>query len=74
MGRVAGAVPRSNCGLAKGWVLPVSRSDCDSSIGCVISGRGAAADCVACCAGAVAQNGGQSVPGHEIASCDQEGS
>jgi len=32
------AVPRSNCGRARGWVFPLSVVSCESSIAAVISG------------------------------------
>lgn len=47
MGSVAGAVPKSNSGRAKGYVLPWSTVNCDSSTGSVISGAGIAG--AACC-------------------------
>src|ERR1700758_2305400 len=53
IGRVAGAVPRSNSRCASGCVLPFSTFTRDSSRAWVISGRGAGKDADAdCCAAA----------------------
>src|SRR5579872_508036 len=57
MGKLAGAVPKSNSGRASGCTLPFSVVNCVSSIACVISGRGATAPvCSACCATTPAHN------------------
>src|ERR1700676_959031 len=57
MGRLAGAVPRSNSGRASGCVLPFSVMSWDSSTPWVIKGRGAVATCsAASCARTGAQS------------------